>query len=98
LIRNIGYIVRLYHAPFSFTFSSFHLTLSTYHYEVNIANVRILLGVGPGTGAIAAVLFYKFIKILEYEMANPGQDEASAEDAAVAAQEVHRAKAAHMTV
>ncbi|KAF1988559.1 aquaporin-like protein [Aulographum hederae CBS 113979] len=30
--------------------------------------------VGPGVGAILAVLFYKFIKILEYEMANPGQD------------------------
>ena len=31
-------------------------------------------GVGPATGAIIAVMFYKFIKILEYEMANPGQD------------------------
>ncbi|KAF2736545.1 aquaporin-like protein [Polyplosphaeria fusca] len=30
--------------------------------------------VGPGIGAILAVVFYKFIKILEYEMANPGQD------------------------
>ncbi|KAF2430109.1 aquaporin-like protein [Tothia fuscella] len=37
--------------------------------------------VGPATGAIAAVLFYKFIKILEYEMANPGQDAASDEAA-----------------
>lgn len=25
-------------------------------------------------GALIAVFFYKFIKILEYEMANPGQD------------------------
>ena len=31
-------------------------------------------GVGPGVGAILAVIFYKFIKILEYEMANPDQD------------------------
>jgi len=32
-----------------------------------------------------AVLFYKFIKILEYEMANPGQDETSDHAAANAA-------------
>lgn len=31
--------------------------------------------VGPAIGAILAVLFYKFIKILEYEVANPGQDD-----------------------
>ncbi|ORY14145.1 aquaporin-like protein [Clohesyomyces aquaticus] len=31
--------------------------------------------VGPGIGAVLAVVFYKFIKILEYEMANPGQDD-----------------------
>ncbi len=31
-------------------------------------------GVGPAIGAISAFAFYKFIKILEYEMANPGQD------------------------
>jgi aquaporin rerated protein, other eukaryote len=31
------------------------------------------------------VLFYKFIKILEYEMANPGQDETTEHDAALAA-------------
>lgn len=30
--------------------------------------------VGPLIGALIAVFFYKFIKILEYEMANPGQD------------------------
>ena len=39
-----------------------------------------LLGVGPGTGAIIAVVFYKFIKMLEYEMANPGQDGDDAND------------------
>ncbi|KAI7314235.1 aquaporin-like protein [Hortaea werneckii] len=31
--------------------------------------------VGPAIGAIAAVAFYRFIKVLEYEMANPGQDD-----------------------
>ncbi|KAF1922904.1 aquaporin-like protein [Didymella exigua CBS 183.55] len=31
--------------------------------------------VGPGVGAIIAVVFYKFIKMLEYEVANPGQDD-----------------------
>lgn len=31
--------------------------------------------VGPAVGAILAVVFYKFIKILEYEVANPGQDD-----------------------
>ncbi|KAI9697070.1 MAG: hypothetical protein M1836_005032 [Candelina mexicana] len=30
--------------------------------------------VGPFAGAVIAVGFYKFIKVLEYEMANPGQD------------------------
>ncbi|TVY50036.1 Aquaporin [Lachnellula occidentalis] len=30
--------------------------------------------VGPFVGTCIAVFFYKFIKILEYEMANPGQD------------------------
>ena len=31
--------------------------------------------VGPGLGAVIAVVFYKFIKMLEYEVANPGQDD-----------------------
>lgn len=30
--------------------------------------------VGPGLGSVFAICFYKFIKMLEYEMANPGQD------------------------
>jgi aquaporin related protein len=30
--------------------------------------------VGPFIGTLLAVIFYMFIKILEYEMANPGQD------------------------
>jgi len=29
---------------------------------------------GPALGAILAVLFYRFIKMLEYETANPGAD------------------------
>lgn len=33
-------------------------------------------GVGPGIGAVLAVVFYQFIKALEYEVANPGQDSA----------------------
>lgn len=44
-----------------------------------------MAGVGPGLGAILAVVFYKFIKILQYEVANPGQDEASDELAEKAA-------------
>ncbi|KAK3065441.1 hypothetical protein LTS18_009284 [Coniosporium uncinatum] len=30
--------------------------------------------VGPLVGCLIAIAFYKFIKLLEYEMANPGQD------------------------
>lgn len=37
--------------------------------------------VGPCCGAIGAVGFYNFIKVLEYEMANPGQDSASEQKA-----------------
>jgi aquaporin related protein len=33
-----------------------------------------LKGIGPGLGCLIAVAFYKLIKLLEYEMANPGQD------------------------
>lgn len=43
------------------------------------SNLISMPGVGPGLGAIIAVVFYKFIKILQYEVANPGQDEASDE-------------------
>ncbi|KAL9106252.1 MAG: hypothetical protein Q9227_008720 [Pyrenula ochraceoflavens] len=31
--------------------------------------------VGPGIGSLIAVAFYRFIKALEYEVANPGQDD-----------------------
>ncbi|EME86968.1 uncharacterized protein MYCFIDRAFT_120962, partial [Pseudocercospora fijiensis CIRAD86] len=33
-----------------------------------------LYWVGPALGALVAVGFYRFVKILEYETANPGQD------------------------
>jgi aquaporin related protein len=39
---------------------------------LNSANISI--GAGPFLGTAIAVFFYKFIKMLEYEMANPGQD------------------------
>lgn len=45
---------------------------------------------GPACGAIGAVGFYNFIKVLEYEMANPGQDSASE---GKAARETHAKKA-----
>ena len=37
---------------------------------------------GPFLGSLLAVLFYRLIKILEYETANPGQDFNKQEDAA----------------
>ncbi|KAF2162847.1 hypothetical protein M409DRAFT_26703 [Zasmidium cellare ATCC 36951] len=37
--------------------------------------------VGPVGGAVLAWAFYKFIKMLEYEMANPGQESSSQEEA-----------------
>jgi len=43
--------------------------------------------VGPAAGAIAAVVFYRFIQILQYELANPGQDESSEKKAERAAEE-----------
>lgn len=43
---------------------------------------------GPAIGAVIAVAFYKFIKVLEYEIANPGQDETSEAKAEKAADEV----------
>lgn len=43
---------------------------------------------GPAMGAVGAVGFYKFIKILEYEMANPGQDEISELKAAQKVEEI----------
>jgi aquaporin related protein len=48
--------------------------------------------VGPAAGAIAAVGFYNFIKLLEYEMANPGQDSTSEEKAAQEAEETKAKK------
>jgi glycerol uptake facilitator-like aquaporin len=37
-------------------------------------NENFNAGVGPTIGSLLAVAFYKFIKLMEYEMANPGQD------------------------
>ncbi|CAD0112326.1 unnamed protein product [Aureobasidium uvarum] len=42
-------------------------------------NEHWIYWLGPALGALIAVVFYKFIKILEYEIANPGQD-ATSED------------------
>lgn len=45
-------------------------TFSSYHW---------IYWVGPILGALLASAFYKFIKMLEYETANPGQDRAQTE-------------------
>ena len=34
----------------------------------------MVAGAGPAIGTLVAVVFYKFLNILEYEMANPGAD------------------------
>lgn len=44
-------------------------------------------GIGPCAGAFIAFGFYRFIKMLEYEMANPGQAAESNEEAAAEAAE-----------
>jgi len=38
------------------------------------ARTHWIYWIGPFLGAILAVLFYRFIKMLEYETANPGAD------------------------
>jgi aquaporin related protein len=43
-------------------------------------NYHWIYWVGPCLGAIVAVLFYRFIKMLEYETANPGADSDHAPD------------------
>ena len=48
--------------------------LSTNTVETSAAYVDLDTGLGPAIGAVLAVCFYRFIKILEYEVANPGQD------------------------
>lgn len=68
LIRSIGFIV---------SFVDGHLCPRAVADELSP-------GVGPCCGTLVAYAFYRFIKILEYEMANPGQDH-SAEEAEHAA-------------
>lgn len=48
----------------------------------------IITGVGPCAGACVAWGFYRVIKMLEYEMANPGQESASKQEAADEAEEM----------
>lgn len=50
--------------------------------------LTIITGVGPCVGACIAWAFYRVIKMLEYEMANPGQESASKEEAAEEAEEM----------
>jgi aquaporin rerated protein, other eukaryote len=38
------------------------------------ASLGLHIEVGPIIGSLIAVFFHKFIKMLKYEMANPGQD------------------------
>ncbi|KAL8766277.1 MAG: hypothetical protein Q9209_006909 [Squamulea sp. 1 TL-2023] len=52
------------------TFGPCVILRSFYHYHWSTK----LYWVGPILGALLASAFYKFIKILEYETANPGQD------------------------
>jgi len=42
--------------------------------NISSSNFIAITGLGPFIGTCIAVFFYKFIKMLEYEMANPGQD------------------------
>lgn len=51
-------------------------------------NEHWIYWVGPTSGAILAWGFYRFIKMLEYEMANPGQEASSSEEAAEEAEEL----------
>lgn len=48
----------------------------------------MMAGVGPCAGACLAWAFYRVIKMLEYEMANPGQESASKQEAAEEAEEM----------
>lgn len=48
-------------------------TVSVAKLRVCDFNTDYLIGVGPTAGALIAWGFYKIIKVLEYEMANPGR-------------------------
>lgn len=43
--------------------------------DTNFAHYHWIYWLGPVLGSIVAAGFYKFIKVLEYETANPGQDQ-----------------------
>ena len=62
------------------TFDQEHWVYCKFTISAMMPRLTVGIGVGPGTGAVLAVLFYKFIKTLEYEMANPGQDGDPAND------------------
>jgi aquaporin related protein len=49
-------------------------SISLPHPLILLSNTNMRTGVGPAIGAVLAVVFYNFIKVLEYEMANPDQD------------------------
>lgn len=57
-------------------FDKEHWIYCKFSHSVDVFNVNAnnMTGVGPMAGTFIAVFFYKFIKMLEYEMANPGQD------------------------
>lgn len=70
----IGFIVNLsLHALYWLFPASSRSRETTQRLNLNSTNHRII-GVGPGLGAILAAAFYKLMKYLEYEAANPDQD------------------------
>lgn len=60
--------------PEHWIYCKFSAFLNFFYLMTSGKLILIVLGVGPFLGTIIAVVFYKFIKTLEYEMANPGAD------------------------
>lgn len=60
--------------PEHWIYCKFSVFLNFFYLMTSGKLILIVLGVGPFLGTIIAVVFYKFIKTLEYEMANPGAD------------------------
>lgn len=52
----------------------FSMILIPFYFTLRESTNKAIDWVGPILGSLIAVFFYKFIKMLEYEMANPGQD------------------------